>query len=295
MVSSSWLRLAARCVCRSDPIPADSRCGRLLRQGRGVQGPARGHAVAGQLLALAGAGAVLAAYCAGPALLPAAPGMPVAAALLLHVGPAVAASALLGALGPCLETVVSLRTPVEMQGAAMGTLNAAMSLGGLAGHLVGTTLWTVSASGAGATADSRLAAPLPSALMGGRLPYVCVSALLALIALALRMGHAAEEGLSVAETLRRGHLVGMPFGGDQAGRQVVGGCGPAPQALGRAIAGDRPAGGVAAELAAPAEEARPGGGSSSELPGTPGEEQAALLQLRGGARSPAAAPAPALV
>jgi len=97
------------------------------------------------------------------------------AAVSLHVMPALIASASLGALGPCLETVASLHLSAEMQGVAMGALNGAFSVGGLIGPVLGTALWT---------ASSRHGTLILFA--DGRLPYVIVAGILLVIAISLK-------------------------------------------------------------------------------------------------------------
>lgn len=148
-------------------------------------------------LACSAAAAVLLAYSVGSAAsgggsmaaaAPAAAGPAAAAASAslglqaLHASLALLASALLGVMGPCVETLASLSVPTELQGFAMGALNTAASLGALVGHLLGAALWAASLRQAPGASG-----PLAWAPAAGRLPYLGVVVLLLAVYVLLRL------------------------------------------------------------------------------------------------------------
>eukprot|EP00928_Gymnodinium_smaydae_P096797 TRINITY_DN8621_c0_g1_i1.p1 TRINITY_DN8621_c0_g1~~TRINITY_DN8621_c0_g1_i1.p1 ORF type:complete len:544 (+),score=44.72 TRINITY_DN8621_c0_g1_i1:216-1634(+) len=122
---------------------------------------------------------------------------------VLHTAIAVLGSASLGALGPCLETVASLYVPVHSQGAAMGALNAAFSLGGLFGPLTGTALWTLS-----------LRADAWAPIADGRLPYLVIVAFLCVISVCLKccVGNDVEVKQAAVTSTIQPNMVGVVIG-----------------------------------------------------------------------------------
>lgn len=152
---------------------------------------------AARALSCGAALAVFVAFCIGPALVPRGPVWVVS----IHVMPALLASATLGTLGPCLETVASLFVPVHFQGLTMGMLNAAAAVGGLAGHLAGPALWT-----------SSLQLDAASTLGEGRLPYLSASCLLLALALTLSLPCLAstDGGGEACATVVTAEKLGVP-------------------------------------------------------------------------------------
>ena len=95
-------------------------------------------------------------------------------ALAVHCGAAVVLQAALLTLEPSLKSLLSVYVPPHMQGRSLGLMATLGGIGGMGGNIAGTSLYAISKQGHG-----------PLTLAKGALPFVIVSALLAVAAFAL--------------------------------------------------------------------------------------------------------------